>query len=97
MNQGNSDYLECGTIVGGPCNGDEIWGMSIYEADDQYGCDNKGIKANVALVRKIWVKGKCASRCSLGWSLRRWQNPVNIWGSAIRKDVKEPKEDEKVP
>ena len=97
MNQGNSDYLECGTIVGGPCHGDQIWGMGIYEADDQDGCDHRGFTANVALVRKLWVTGKCASRCTLGWSLRRWKEPVNIWGSAVRKDVQQPKEAEKTP
>ena len=58
FNQGNSDYVECGTIIGGPCNGDTLGGTGIYEADDQEGCICKGITANVALVRQIWVVGK---------------------------------------
>ena len=27
FNQGFANYLECGIIVGGPCNGDTLWGM----------------------------------------------------------------------
>ena len=78
------DYLECGTIWGGPCSGDELWGIGIYQADDQEGCARKGIEARVALVRKIEVRGKCASRCSLGSSIIVWNPPVNNWGSVKR-------------
>ena len=77
--------MECGTIIGGPCNGDTLWGIGIYQADDQEGCQCYGISANVALVRKIWVKGKCASKCSLGWSITSWSGqPVNNWGLVRR-------------
>ena len=85
FNQGNSDFLECGTIIGGPCNGDTLWGIGIYEADDQEGCICKGFTASFALVRKIWIVGKCASRCSLGWSIGSWPTqPVNYQGLVTR-------------
>ena len=39
--QGNTHYMECGTITGGPCDGDEIWGVGEWMADDQKGCSCK--------------------------------------------------------
>ena len=83
LNQGNSDILECGTIVGGPCNGDTLWGIGIGYADNQEGCQEKcyGYTGSVALVRKITIVGKCASKCQLGWSIISWPStPVNNWG-----------------
>ena len=81
LNRGNNDYLECGVIKDGPCRGDQLWGIGIREADDQEGCEGKGFRADVALVRRIWVYGKCWSRCGLGWSIRSWNRGVNNWGS----------------
>ena len=89
LNQGNSDLIECGTIIGGPCNGDTLWGIGIFQADNQEGCQCYGFTASVALVRKIWVVGKCASKCSLGWSIQSWPTqPVNNWG-AVKRSVEE--------
>ena len=81
LNQGNCNYLECGTIKGGPCDGDQLWGIGIHEADNQEGCASSGFRANTALVRRIWVTGKCIARCSLGWSITSWLPPVNNFGS----------------
>ena len=78
------DYLECGKIVGGPCDGDELWGIGIYQASDEEGCSCKnGITGILALNRKLEIKGKCASRCSLGSSLVSWTQPVNNWGVVV--------------
>ena len=78
---GNYDFLECGTITGGPCDGDELWGTGTWMADDQEGCAGRGFKGVTALERIVVVRGKCASRCSLGWSLKTWTPGVNNWGA----------------
>ena len=78
--QGNADFLECGTITGGPCNRDELWGVGTFQADDQEGCSCKGIRGCSGLFRKIVIKGKCASRCSLVWAVESWATPINNWG-----------------
>ena len=83
LNLGNLEFVDCGTITGGPCDGDELWSIGIYQADDQEGCSCKGFTGLSALERKIVVKGKCASRCSLGWSVGSWSPPVNNWGAVI--------------
>ena len=84
MNQGNLDYLECGTIVGGPCDGDEFWSMGVYQANDQEGCSNNGITSIIALDKNLFINGKCESRCSLGWSFVNWTTPINNWGPVVR-------------
>ena len=57
---GNNNYLECGAIKGGACDGDLLWGIRIGEADNQEGCQENGVKANVAIVRNLWIYRKCA-------------------------------------
>ena len=88
LNQGNDDYIECGTIIGGPCDGDTLWGIGIDQADNQEGCQCYGFTAIVRLVKKMWVIGKCASKCSMGWSVKTWDTPVNNWG-LVRRSVEE--------
>ena len=73
--------MECGIVTGGPCDGDEISSVGTWEVDDQEGCSFKGVRGYNGLYRLILVKGKCASRCSLGWSIESWDIPVNNWGA----------------
>ena len=82
--QGNVNSQECGTITGGPCDGDELWGTGIYQTDNQEGCSCTGIRAQTAIFRIIYIKGKCASRCSLGWSVESWDKPITNWGEATK-------------
>jgi len=77
---GNQDHLECGIISSGPCAGDTLWGIGLYEANDQHGCCTKGMTSIRALSRQIEIRGKCESRCSLGSSVLRFNSPVNNYG-----------------
>lgn len=80
MNQGNVGETECGTITGGPCDGDELWGTAAFEVDDQEGCSCSGIRGQTAIARTMVVRGKCASRCSLGSSISTYAPGFNNWG-----------------
>ena len=59
-----------------------MWGIGIYEADDQHGCSKHGVSVLTALYREVEVRGKCASKCSLGSSIRELKPPVNNHGIA---------------
>lgn len=68
---------ECGTIAGGRCNGDILWGWGIYQAKDKSGCAKGGNPGTVSINRFIEVIGKCASKCSLGTSVHSYNPPVS--------------------
>jgi hypothetical protein len=68
---------ECGTIAGGRCNGDVLWGWGIYQAKDKSGCAKGGNPGTVAISRIIEIIGKCASKCSLGTSVHTYNPSVS--------------------
>ncbi len=84
--KGNTGYLECGIITGGKCNGDILWGVGIWEVKNQNGCACDGITTRVGLERKIEIRGKCQSRCSLGSSTFVFDTPVNNSGLTKRSE-----------
>ena len=87
LNQGNAYTLECGTISGGPCDGDEIWSVGIYSGETQEGCLGlaSGLAEINAISRKLYVNGKCSSRCSLGQAFDYWDPSIS--NTAIVPDL----------
>jgi len=73
---GNLLYLECGTIKGGRCSGDQLLGIGTYVADKQNGCCTDGNTGTVGTYRSIEITGKCASQCSLLRSVQTYKTPI---------------------
>ena len=77
---GNAYYQECGSILGGRCHGDTLWGWGIYQAEDKEGCIKHGNPGNVGIIRRLNIIGKCGSKCSLGISTHTYSPPISNWG-----------------
>ena len=94
---GNTGYLACGTISGGPCDGDEFFGVGIYPVDNPEGCANSGKAGDVALVRILRISGKCTSKCSLGKSLVSFNPSVSNHGIGTIKRSNDSKQSKRGP
>ncbi|CAG2168720.1 unnamed protein product [Oppiella nova] len=65
-NDGNFEYMECGVLSGGPCDGDAIWDTGLWMATDQNGCGSStGLKGLKGLYASFEIVGKCASKCTM--------------------------------
>ena len=77
---GNAYYQECGSILGGRCHGDTLWGWGIYQAEDKEGCIKHGNPGNVGIIRRLDIIGKCASKCNLGNSVHKYSPSISNRG-----------------
>jgi hypothetical protein len=77
---GNAYFQECGTILGGRCHGDTLYGWGIYQAEDKEGCVKQGNPGNVGIIRRLDIIGKCASKCNLGISIHAYSPHISNRG-----------------
>ena len=77
---GNLNYVECGTITGGRCDGDTLWGWGISQAEDKDGCAKGGNPGRIGIARGLEIIGKCASKCELGVSIQLFNPYVSNSG-----------------
>ncbi|CAG2170695.1 unnamed protein product [Oppiella nova] len=82
-NNGNFEYMECGVLSGGPCDGDTIWNTGLWMATDQSGCGSStGLKGLKGLYAQFEIVGKCASKCTLVNGELTASTPITNNGSA---------------
>ncbi|CAG2170694.1 unnamed protein product [Oppiella nova] len=67
-NNGNFEYMECGVLSGGPCDGDTIWNTGLWMATDQSGCGSSTglIKATLSTwSAECYLASGCGSSTGL--------------------------------
>ena len=74
---GNIIFITCGYIVNGVCEGDYLFSVQIYKADDQNGCTGGGLTSQTSIFYPLEIYGKCRSSCNLVESYAKLEPPLH--------------------